>query len=42
MIKYYIAPFIWTQEQKQLLMKQSFMMHFNESIVLLYQTYKTL
>ena len=42
MIKQYIAPFIWTQKQKQLLMKVTLMMHFNQSIALLYQTYKNL
>ena len=39
MIKQYLSPFIWTQEQKQLLAKVTMMMYLNQSIVLLYQTH---
>ena len=42
MMKNYIAPFIRTHKQKQLLMKVTLMMYLNQSIVVLYQTYKNL
>ena len=37
-----IAPFIRTQQQTQLLKKVVLMKYLNQSIVLLYQTYKNL
>ena len=37
-----IPPFIRTQKQKKLLMKVTFMMNLNQSIVLLYKTQKFL
>lgn len=42
MKKNYITPFIRTQKQKKLLMKVTFMMNLNQSIVLLYKTQKFL
>ena len=42
MKKNYITPFIRTQKQKNLLMKVTFMMNLNQSIVLLYKTQKFL
>ena len=41
-MKHYIESFIGTHKQKQLLMKVTLMIYFNQSIVLLYQTYKNL
>ena len=35
-----IVPFILPQKQKQLLMKAILMMHLDQSILRLYQTYK--
>ena len=40
MIKLNIAPFIKPQKQKKLLMKVTLMVHLNQYIVQLYQTYK--
>ena len=40
MIKPNIAPFIKPQKQKKLLMKVTLMVHLNQYIVQLYQTYK--
>ena len=34
--------FIWTQKQKQLLIKTILMMYSNQSIVILYETWKNL
>ena len=42
MMKHYIESFIGTHKQKQLLMKVTLIIYFNQSIVLLYQTYKNL
>ena len=42
MIKQNITPVILTQKLKQLLMKVILMMYLNQSIVLLYPTYKNL
>ena len=42
MIRHFIAPFIQTQKQKQLLMKVTLMMYLNQSTLLLYKTYKNL
>ena len=42
MKKNYITPFTRTQKQKNLLMKVTFMMNLNQSIVLLYKTRKFL
>ena len=42
MIKHYIAPFIRTQKQKKLSMKVTLIMYLNQSIVILYQGYKSL
>ena len=38
----YIASFIRTQKQKQLLMKMTLMVYLNQSILLLHQAYKNL
>ena len=35
-----IAPFVRTQTQKQLLLKITLIMYFNQYIELIYQTYK--
>ena len=35
-----IAPFVQTQKQKQLLLKITLIMYFNQYIELIYQTYK--
>ena len=42
MKKRYMAPFIGTEKQKQLLMEVALMMYLNQSIALLYHTYKKL
>ena len=42
MIKQYIAPFIHTQKQQQLLMKTILVKYLNQFIVQLYQTYKNI
>ena len=42
MIRHFIAPFIQTQKQKQLLMKVTLMMYLNQSTLLLYKAYKNL
>ena len=42
MAKQNITPFFLTLKKKQLLMKVILMMSLNQSIILLYQTYKNL
>ena len=42
MMKQNIAPFIHPKGLKQLLMRVILMMYLNQSIVILYQTYKNL
>ena len=42
LIKHYQSPFSGTQKQKQLSMKGTLMIYFNQSVVLLYLTCKNL
>ena len=42
MMKQNITPFIYPQKLKQLLMRVILTIHLNQSVVILYQTYKNL